>query len=115
MLEVPNKTEDLNLSVLNMIARIKKSKILAKHISCECKHKFDGRKCNSNQWWNINKCQCECRKYHISEKIMFGILHATCSCENGKYLASIMDNSARICDEDTESYDEEIKTILTNV
>ena len=34
---------------------------------------------------------------------------ATCSCENGKYLASIMDNSAIICDEVRESYDEEIK------
>ena len=25
------------------------SKILIKYISCECKCKFDGRKCNSNQ------------------------------------------------------------------
>ena len=24
-------------------------KILSKHVSCECKYKFDGRKCNSNQ------------------------------------------------------------------
>ena len=46
---VPNKTEDLNLSVLNMIIRINESKTLTKHISCECKYKFDGRKYNSNQ------------------------------------------------------------------
>ena len=46
---VPNKTEDLNLSVFNMITRIKESKTLTKHISCECKCKFDGTKCNSNQ------------------------------------------------------------------
>ena len=32
---------------------------------------------------------------------------ATCSCENGKYLASIMDNSVIMCDEVIESYDEE--------
>ena len=50
---VPHKTEDLNLSVFNMITGIK-LKILTKHISCECKCKFDGRKCNSNQWWNNN-------------------------------------------------------------
>ena len=31
------------------------SKTLRKHISCECKCKFDGRKYNSNQWWNNNK------------------------------------------------------------
>ena len=47
---VPNKTEDLNLSVFNMITGINESKTLTKHISCECKCKFDGRKCNSDQW-----------------------------------------------------------------
>ena len=47
---VPNKREDLNLSVFNMITGINYSKVLTKHISCECKCRFDGRKCNSNQW-----------------------------------------------------------------
>ena len=41
---VPNKTEDLNLSVFNMITRINESKTLTKHIPCQCKCKFDGRK-----------------------------------------------------------------------
>ena len=53
---VSNKTNHLNLSVFNMITEINESKTLAKHISCECKCIFDGRKCNSNQWWNNNKC-----------------------------------------------------------
>ena len=33
---VPNKTKDLNLSVLNMITGINESKALIKHIDCEC-------------------------------------------------------------------------------
>ena len=41
---VSNKTEDLNLSMFNMIAGINESKTLIKHISCEYKCKFDGRK-----------------------------------------------------------------------
>ena len=41
---VPNKTEDLNLSVFNMITGINESKTLTKDISCECKCKFDGKK-----------------------------------------------------------------------
>ena len=53
---VPNKTEGLNLSVFNMITGINKSKTLTRHISCECKCKFDGRKYNSNQWRNNYKC-----------------------------------------------------------
>ena len=53
---VPNKTEDLNLSIFNMITGINLSKTLTKPISCEYKCKFDGRKCNSNQKWNNDKC-----------------------------------------------------------
>ena len=45
---VPNETEDLNLSVFNMITGINELKTLTKHISCECECKFDGTKCNSN-------------------------------------------------------------------
>ena len=53
---IPNNTDTLNLSVLNMITGINESKTLTKHILCECKCKFDGRKCNLNQWWNSDKC-----------------------------------------------------------
>ena len=40
---VPNKIEDLNLSVFNMITGINELKSLTKHISCEYKCKFDGK------------------------------------------------------------------------
>ena len=53
---IPNKTENLNLSLFNVITGINEFKTLAKHISCECKCKFDGRKCNSDQSWNNDKC-----------------------------------------------------------
>ena len=62
---VTNKTEDLNLSMFSMITAINDSKTLRKHISCECKSKFDGRKCNSDQWWNSDKYQCECKKRRV--------------------------------------------------
>ena len=32
---------------------------------------------------------------------------ARCSCKNGKYLGSIMDNSAIMCDEALQQYDED--------
>ena len=46
---IPNKIEDLNLTVFNMITGINESKTLTKHISYECKCRFDGIKNNSNQ------------------------------------------------------------------
>ena len=128
---VPNKTEDLNLSVFSMITEINELKTLTKHISCESKCKFDGRKCSSDQWWiTINvDLNVKCKKHHVCEKD-YVWNPATCNCENGKYLASIMDNSVTICDEVAESNDEdadaeakssnkaksyeEIKTIPTN-
>ena len=45
---IPNKTEDLNLSVFNVITGTNKPKTLTKYISCKCKCKFVGRKCNSD-------------------------------------------------------------------
>ena len=65
---VPNKTEDLNLNMFNIIAGINELKTLTKLISCKCRCKFDGTKCNSNQMWNNNSCWCECKKHHICEK-----------------------------------------------
>ena len=52
---VPNKTEDLNPSMLNMITVIYELKTLTRHISCKFKCKFDGKKCNSNQWCYTSK------------------------------------------------------------
>ena len=90
---VASKTEDLNLSVFNMITRINQSKTLTKHISCKCKFKFDGRKCNSNQKWNNDKCWCEGKNpnnHRVCEKDYM---------ENGKYLTSIIDDSVIMCNE----------------
>ena len=84
---------------------------------CECKCKFDGRKCVSNQKWNNDKCQCECKKNHICEKDYIWN-PATCCCKNGKYLSSTTNNEVIACDEiiDAEAklYDEEVKTVPTN-
>ena len=95
---VPSKAEDLNLSMFNMITGINEWKTLTKHVSCECKYEFDGRKCHSNQKWNNDKCRSECRKHHINEKHYIWNL-VTCSCENSRYLACIIDDSVIWCDE----------------
>ena len=95
-----------------MITGINKSKTLTKHVSYKIQCKFDGRKCNSDQKWNNEKCWCECKKRHVCEKD-YTWNPASCSCNNGKYLANIMDDSVLRCDEIIESYDEETKTVST--
>ena len=40
---------------------------------------------------------CQCKKHNICEKDYI-LNPATCSCENGKYLVNIMDDSVITCD-----------------
>ena len=96
------------------------NELKTQHLSCECKCKTDGRKRNSNQWWNNDKCRYECKKHDICEKD-YTQNPATCSSKNGKYLASITDDSVITCEEiidayaEAKSYDEETKTIMKNI
>ena len=65
---VPNKSDDLNLNLFNMITGINESKTLTKH---------------SDQWWNNDKFRCECKNIMYVKKIMFGILlHVIVKMEN---------------------------------
>ena len=89
---------------------INELKTLTKHISCKCKCKIDGRKCNSSQWWNNRKCWCDCKK-HICEEEDYIWNPATCYCKNGTYVADIIDDSVITCDEIIK---EETKTVTTN-
>ena len=50
---VPNKTEDLNLSVFNEITGISESKTKPRSHKCKCRS--DGKKHNTDQWWNNDK------------------------------------------------------------
>ena len=100
----PNKTKYLNFCVFNMIIGINEWKILTKHISCNCECKYDGRKCNSNQNWNKDKCWCECKnpkEHHVCKKY-FTWNPATFSWKNDKYLASVINNSVITCGDITE-------------
>ena len=65
---VSDKTEDLNLITFNKITGINEPKTLTKHILCKCKLRFDGRRCNSDQWSNNDKYGCECKKRPVREK-----------------------------------------------
>ena len=65
---VSSEAKDINVKVFNMIKRIYKSKAMAKHISCNCKCKFNRTTCNSNQKWNNETCHCQCKNYRMCRK-----------------------------------------------
>ena len=71
---------------------------MTKHISCDCKCKFNSATCNSNQKWRNETYQCEC-KNDLKCKKDYSWNPSTCICENNKYLKSIPDTSVIECDE----------------
>ena len=110
---IPNKTEDLNLGVFNIITGINESKILSKDVWCKCECKFGNRRCNSNQNWNNGNCWCKCKnkkKTSCAQNRLFSWNLATCSCENGKYVWSNIFDSVISPNEIID----ETKTVPTN-
>ena len=87
-----------------MITNKNEAKTMVKHISCDCKGKFNSTTSNSNQKWNNEACQCECNNYCTCKK-NFSWKPSTCICENGKCLKSIGDTSVIECDEITSIMD----------
>ena len=51
-----------------MIANENEAKTMTKHISCDCKCKFNSATCNSNREWNNETCLCACKNYRICQK-----------------------------------------------
>ena len=83
---VQKEAKDINVKVFNMLTNKNEAKtIMTKHISCDCKRKFNSITYNSNQKWNNKTCQCECRNYHKYKKDC-SWNSSTYICENSKYL-----------------------------
>ena len=78
-INVPNKTEDANLKIFNMTARISESK----H---EKKIGKLSRKFNSKQKWNKHHCWCECKKpmKHRVYKEYYTWNPSICTCNYNK-------------------------------
>ena len=96
----------------NMVTGINESKILTKHLSCECKCKFDATKLISNQKWKSEKCWCECKnpkKLDACEKVYIWN-PSIWICKNGEYSESTIDDSVITCDAIVNAED----SVLTN-
>ena len=53
---VLSKTRNVNVKAFNIMTRINDATTMVKHISRDCKWKFNSTACNSNQKWNHETC-----------------------------------------------------------
>ena len=98
-----------------MITNKDEAKEMTKHISCDCKCKFNSTTCKSNQKWNNKTCQCKCKNCHKCEKDC-NWNPITYICENSKYLKNVAYISVTECDEIVIVMDNLLtNTIKTNV
>ena len=77
---VPEERKDTSVKVFN-ITNKNETKVMAIHILCDGKCKFNSTTCNSNQKWNSKTCQCECKNYCTCKKD-YSSNPSTCICEN---------------------------------
>ena len=57
-----------NIKAFNMITNKNQARTMAKHISCDYKCKFNSIACKSNQKWNNETSQCECKSCRTCKK-----------------------------------------------
>ena len=107
------KTKDITVKVFNMIASKIEAKAMVKHISCDCKCKFNSTTCNSIQKWNNKTCQCERNSYRKGKK-GYSWNCSACIYETWKYLKSIADISVIMCDKIISVMDI-VSTKITNI
>ena len=79
---VPNKTEDLNLSMFDMITGINQSKTLTKHISCQCNVDLMEKSIIQINGRIMIKVDVNVKDAVYVKKIMFEILHIVVKIEN---------------------------------
>ena len=59
---VPDITKNINVKVVNLMARINETRQIVWHETCKCICKLTSAVCNSRQIWNEDKCRCECKR-----------------------------------------------------
>ena len=74
---VPDTVKNLTVKVFYLMTLTNETRYIKWHESCKCICRLNKIICNSKQWWNEDKCRCECKEL-IDEgyviKDLFGIL-----------------------------------------
>ena len=59
---VPDVVQNLNVKVFNLMSRTNETRHIKWHETCKCRCRLNASVYNNKQWWNENKCMCECKE-----------------------------------------------------
>ena len=63
------KSKDIHAKTFNIITNKNEGKTMTKYVSCHSKCRFNSTTCNSDQKWNHETCQCECKNYRTWKNV----------------------------------------------
>ena len=117
---VPDIIKDMNIKVLNMLARINEARKITWHKICKCICRFTKAVCNGKQEWDENKCKFECKEDLINKLICDkGCMWnpSTCTCECDKYCGTgqYLDYDNCVCRKKLINYLIEECTSIVNI
>ena len=115
---VPDKIENTNVKVFNLMSRTNEKRHIKWHKTCKCRWRLDASICNNKQRWNNDKCRWECKeligKGMCDKGFIWNPSNCECecdkSCDIGEYLdyknctcrKKIIDKLAEECSENID-------------
>ena len=59
---IPDVAKNLSFKVFNLMSRTNQTRHIEWHETCKCKCRLYASVCNNKQYWNEDKCRCECKE-----------------------------------------------------
>ena len=98
---VLNIVKNLNVKVFNLMSRTNETRWIKSYETCKWICRLNKIICTSKQWWNEDKCRCECRelidKSVFDKGFIFNPSNCKCECDKSCNTSQYLDYSDSKC------------------
>ena len=88
---IPDVLKNLNIKAFNLMTRTNETRHIEWHEKCKSECRLDRIICNNKQYWNGDKCRCECKKLVDKDVCDKGFIWnpSNCKCESTNLVISV--------------------------
>ena len=98
---VPDIIKNLNVKLFNLMSRTNEARHIEWHETCKWKCRLDSSICNNRQYWNDDKCRCECKelidKGVCDKESVWNPSNCECECDKSCDIAEYLDHENCKC------------------